>query len=80
MKSPKHTHSTCGRTFRTANGLATHVICVPLTSTQPKSAPTQEQDDAKSLLAELTREIMGENGGKFVNANIRARKLVAAMS
>ena len=77
----KITHSTCGRTFRTARGKRTHVICEPVATatpapTQPESAPTQEQDDAKSLLAELTLALMSEHGIGWVKANIRARKLV----
>ena len=71
----KFTHKACGRTFRTAHGKATHVRCEPT----PAPAPTQEADAAKTLLVELRDAIMLENGGKFVNADIRARKLVATL-
>jgi hypothetical protein len=51
--------------------------CKAHTQAAPKSAPTQEQDDAKSLVAELTLALMSEHGIGWVKANIRARKLVA---
>jgi|3_EtaG_2_1085321.scaffolds.fasta_scaffold02599_5 hypothetical protein len=73
----KFTHNVCGRAFRTARGKATHVRCEATTA--PAPAPTQEQDDAKSLLAELTLALMSEHEIGWVKANIRARKLVASV-
>tara|TARA_R110002167_G_scaffold69644_3_gene196178 strand:+ start:246 stop:512 length:267 start_codon:yes stop_codon:yes gene_type:complete len=80
----KITHAVCGRVFRTKNGLKTHVHCVPLTKNTPapaanKTAPAQVSVEAK-LIEKLTEAIMLTNGGKFVNANIRAHKQVAAMN
>ena len=71
----KFTHNVCGRQFRTARGKATHVRCEPTAA----PAPTQEQDEAKSLLAELTLALMSEHEIGWVKANIRARKLVASV-
>lgn len=82
-KSAKITHSVCGREFRTENGKKSHVICVPLAKNTPAPAVTEnapaQVSAEKQLIAELTRAIMLENGGKFVNANIRARAAVAAL-
>ena len=42
----KFKHNVCGRSFRTRNGLRTHVICEPVApATQP--APTQEKVSTK---------------------------------
>lgn len=81
----KFTHSVCGRAFRTRNGLNTHVLCTPLTNSTPapaqsETAQAQEQDAVKSLVEELTLELMREHEIGFVKANIRARKLVATLA
>lgn len=78
-------HAVCGRTFRTKNGLETHVRCVPIAKNTPapavtENAPAQAQVSAeKQLIQELTLELMREHELGFVKANIRARAAVAAL-
>ena len=80
-------HAVCGRTFRTKNGLKTHVRCVPIAKNTPapavtENAPAQAQAQVsaeKQLIQELTLELMREHELGFVKANIRARAAVAAL-
>lgn len=81
----KFTHNVCGRSFRTRNGLKTHVLCEPIAKNTPapaqsETAQAQEQDALKSLVEEVTLELMREHEIGFVKANIRARKLVATLA
>jgi hypothetical protein len=77
------THAVCGRTFRTKNGLKTHVICEPIAKNTPAPAVTEnapaQVSAEKQLIQELTLELMREHEIGFVKANIRARAAVAAL-
>jgi hypothetical protein len=76
-------HAVCGRTFRTKNGLKTHVICEPIAKNTPAPAVTEnapaQVSAEKQLIAELTLALMSEHEIGWVKANIRARAAVAAL-
>ena len=83
----KFTHTTCGREFRTRNGLATHVICNPIAKTpasptQVENAPARSKAmtarNRKGMIETATEYYMRTYELGFVKANIRARKLVAS--
>ena len=78
----KFTHNVCERSFRTRNGLRTHVICEPVAKSAPapKRLPvSDEKATLKRMIETATRMYMtrDENPLGFVKANIRARKLLA---
>lgn len=76
----KFSHAVCGRTFKTANGKKTHVNCTPIAKNTPAPAVNENAAAEKALLAELTSELMSVHGIGWVKANIRARKIIAAVA